>query len=188
MPLDEVGLAGRVHPDGDVRLPHGEVEVGVVQQQHHRHLGVEAEEAVQARRQPDVPEARRARHLEPPGRALAAFGEQRLRHRQLGEDLAHGPVQGLAGLGEDQAAGVPVEQRHLQRLLQRLDLARHGGLAEVQRLAGVREAAGVGDRVEHAQLVPVHPVARSLSRPASPRRRAVPTVASRAVLSRATLR
>jgi hypothetical protein len=69
VPLDQVGLAGRVHADGDVRFPHGEVEVGVVQQQDHRHLGVEGDEAVQARRQPSVAEARGARHLQPPRRA-----------------------------------------------------------------------------------------------------------------------
>jgi hypothetical protein len=50
---------------------------------------------------------------------------------------------------------VPVEQRDAQRLLERLDLARNGGLAEVQRFARVGEAAGLGHRVEDAQLVPV---------------------------------
>ncbi len=43
-----------------------------------------------------------------------------------------------------------------ERLLECRDLARDGGLAEVQRVAGMGEAAGLGDGVEDAQLVPVH--------------------------------
>src|SRR5262249_29026081 len=49
-----------------------------------------------------------------------------------------------------------VEQRDAEALLQRADLAAHRRLAQVQRLARMGEAAGLGDRVEDAQLVPVH--------------------------------
>ena len=51
----------------------------------------------------------------PLGRSLlsdsCAFG-----HRQLGEDLAHRAVEQLALLGEDQAAGMAVEQRDVAAL------------------------------------------------------------------------
>ena len=65
------------------------------------------------------------------------------------------------GRGQDQAARVPVEQRHLQRLLQRGNLAGDRGLAKVQRVAGMRETARLGHSVEHAQLIPVHPLCLS---------------------------
>jgi len=85
-----------------------------------------------------------------------ALREQGLGHRELGEHLPHRAVQALALFRQDQAAGVAVEQRDLQRLFQRRDLAGDRGLAEVQRLAGMGEAASLGDGVEHAQLIPVH--------------------------------
>ena len=53
-----------------------------------------------------------------------------------------------------------VEERDAQLALQRGDLAADGGLAHPQRLAGVREAAGLGRGVEDAELVPVHGVSR----------------------------
>ena len=47
------------------------------------------------------------------------------RRLQLHEDVMRGAEQQVALLGEDQAAGVAVEQRDRQLLLQRRDLARH---------------------------------------------------------------
>ena len=58
-----------------------------------------------------------------PGRLFLAFRQQRLGHGQLGEHLARGAVQQLALLGQDQPARVPVEQRHLQALLERAESA-----------------------------------------------------------------
>jgi len=78
------------------------------------------------------------------------------RRLELHEHVVGGAVEQLALLGEDQAAGVAVEQRNLKCLLERRNLPRDGGLAEVQRLAGMREAACLGHGVEDAQLVPVH--------------------------------
>ena len=154
--LHQVRLLRRVHADRHVRLPHRQVQIRVVEQQRHRHVGVGGQEPAEPRRQPVRPEPDRRGHLQPPGRLLLAFGQQRLRHRQLGEHVAHRAVEALALLGQDQAAGVAMEQRDLQVLLQRRDLSAHGGLAEVQRIARVGEAAGFRDSVEHPQLVPVH--------------------------------
>ena len=63
---------------------------------------------------------------------VLALGQQRLGHRQLGEHLARGAVQQLALLGQDQAAGVAVEQRHAEAFLERADLAADRRLAEVR--------------------------------------------------------
>jgi N-methylhydantoinase A len=59
-------------------------------------------------------------------------------------------------LGEDQAAGVAVEQRHRQLLFERADLAGDGRLRQSKLLAGMREAARFRRCVKHLQLVPVH--------------------------------
>ena len=88
----------------------------------HRHIGVGFEERVQPRRQPGRAEPDRGRDLQPSGRLFLAFRQQRLGHRQLGEHLADRAVQRFALLGQDQTARVTMEQRHLQRFLQRRDL------------------------------------------------------------------
>ncbi len=156
MALHQVRLLRRVHAYGDVGLTHREVEVGVVEQQGHRDVGIHLEEGLQPRGKPGRAETHRRRHLQPPGRLLLAFREQGLGHRELGEHLAHRAVQALALLRQNQAAGMAVEQRHLQRLLQRRDLAGYGGLAEVQRFARMGEAAGLGNGMEDPQLIPIH--------------------------------
>ena len=158
MPLHQVRLLRRMHADRHVSLTHGQIQVAVVEQQRHRDVRILLQEVAQPRCQPRRAEADRRRHLEPSGRLLLALRQQRLGHRQFGEHLAHRPVQALALLGQDQPARMPVEQRHLQVLLQRRDLARHGGLAQVQRVTGMGEASGFRDRVEHPKLIPIHPV------------------------------
>src|SRR5712691_9765157 len=51
---------------------------------------------------------------------------------------------------------MPVEKRHAEAFLERADLPADGGLAQVERFAGMGEAARLGDRVKHPQLVPIH--------------------------------
>ena len=58
--------------------------------------------------------------------------------------------QQLSLLGQDQAASMPVKQRHAEAFLERADLSADGGLAEVQRFAGMGEAARLGDGVKHS--------------------------------------
>src|SRR6185312_14229330 len=49
-----------------------------------------------------------------------------------------------------------VEERDAQALLERADLPADRRLAQIERLAGMREAAGIGNGVKHPELVPVH--------------------------------
>ncbi len=119
--------------------------------------GIALEELAQPGREPGGAEADRGGDLDAPGRLLLALGQQRLGHRQLGEHLADRAVQALALLGQDQAAGVAVEQRDLEVLLEGRDLARDRGLAEVQGFARMGEAARFRHRVKHPKLVPIHP-------------------------------
>src|SRR6185437_8302515 len=72
------------------------------------------------------------------------------------EDLARCAVEQIALLGEDQAARMTMEERHRKAFLERADLPADGGLAEVQRFAGMGEAARFRHSVENSELVPIH--------------------------------
>ena len=61
-------------------------------------------------------------------------------------------------LGQDQPAGVAMEQRNAEAFLERADLAADRGLAEVQRFPRMGEAACLGDGMKDPQLVPIHPI------------------------------
>ena len=126
--LDQVGLARRAS-DGDVGLAHGEVELAIVEHQVDLDLGIELDELPEPRRQPDRAEAEVAVTLSwPVGWSLLSASCASA--SELGEDLVRGAVEQLALLGQDQAAGVAVEQRHVEALLERADLAADRGLAE----------------------------------------------------------
>ena len=67
-----------------------------------------------------------------------------------------GAKQQVALLGQDEAAGMALKQRHRDFLLQRADLAGDRRLRQAELLAGMGEAARFGRRVKHLQLVPIH--------------------------------
>ncbi len=157
MALHEVGLARRRQADRDVGLAHREVELAVVDHHADLYVRVELEELANPRRQPARAEGDGGRDLERAFRAVLQLGEEALGHGELGEDLARRREQQLALLGQDEAAGMAMEQRHGEALLERADLPADRRLAEVQRLTRMGEAAGLGNRVENPQLVPVHP-------------------------------
>ena len=68
------------------------------------------------------PSADRRRDLEFAARALARLDEARARRLEPHAHVARGAEQQVALLGQDQAAGVAVEQRRLQFALERRDL------------------------------------------------------------------
>jgi hypothetical protein len=70
--------------------------------------------------------------------------------------IAGGVEQKLALFGQDQPARVAVKQRGVEVFLQRADLAADGGLAQMQRVARMGQAAGIRHRVKYPQLVPIH--------------------------------
>ncbi|SCM79246.1 hypothetical protein KL86PLE_90306 [uncultured Pleomorphomonas sp.] len=156
--LDQVGLGRLAQADGDVGLSHGEVELVVVEDELQLDVGVEVDELVDARGQPGGADADGGGDAQRAGRALAAVGQPALHVLELQEHVMGGAVEQFALLGEDQAAGVAVEQRHAEILLEGADLAADGGLAHVQAVAGVGEAPGVGGGVEYPELVPIHRV------------------------------
>ncbi|CPJ60674.1 Uncharacterised protein [Bordetella pertussis] len=79
-----------------------------------------------------------------------------------------GGQQRFAGLGQAKPARGPVEQRHAQALLQRLQLGGDGGLGQRQRFGGLGQIAQAGDGDEGADLVDLH--GRSLRRAGAPAR------------------
>jgi hypothetical protein len=145
---DEVGLRGLLHPDRDVGLAHRQVEHALLEHQVDVEIGVLLVELREARREPERAEgdgrgdAEMAEDLFLAVADPGGGGVEPLRHR------AGRVEQELALFGENQAARVAVEERGVEALLERADLAGDGGLAEVQRVAGMGQAARVGDRVE----------------------------------------
>ena len=179
--LDQVRLAWRRHANRYIGFSHRQIELGIIDYQADLDLGVEIEEFPDPRRQPGRAEGDRRLDLERPFGPVLRFGDHAFRHRQLGEHIARGAKQEFTLLGQDQPAGVAVEQRDTQAFLERADLPADGRLAEIQRLASMREAARLGHRVEYPQLVPVHPrFPWSTPRPA----RRSPAIPQRACLPR----
>src|SRR6202022_4459693 len=61
----------------------------------------------------------------------------------------------LAGRGRHEAVGQALEQARADLLLQRLHTARHGGMADAQRLGRRRQRALAGQGQENTEIVPV---------------------------------
>ena len=165
---DEVGLHRLAQAQRHVRLPHAEVEFLVRQQQLQLHLRIELDEFAEARREPVGAETEGRRDPEFAGRLLAAVDQPAAHRVELEDDVPHRAEQHFALFGEDQAARVAMEQRRAEVGFERADLPADRRLAQAQRFAGVGERAGVGGRLENAQLVPVHDVSPGPCRLRSP--------------------
>ena len=133
-----------------------EVEIVVRQQKLQLHFRVKLDEFAEPRREPVGAEPERGRDPEFAVRLLAAVDEAAADRVELQNHIAHRAEQHFALLGEDEAARVAVKKRRAEVLFQRADLAADRRLAQAERFAGVGERAGVGGRLENAQLVPVH--------------------------------
>ena len=83
-------------------------------------------------------------------RPVTRVGNLRLGHRELGRNLADRAIERLALFGQQQAAGMAVEQDRPEALLQRRDLAADRRLAELKSVAGAGEAAVLRDRLENS--------------------------------------
>ena len=94
-------------------------------------------------------QAHHAAHRVAEPRAAAIDGERGLLHRLgVGQQL-------LAGRCRHEAVGQALEQARADLLLQRLHAARHGGMADAQRLGRRGERALAGERQENPEIVPV---------------------------------
>ncbi len=154
--LDQVRLRRLAGADRDVGLAHRQIEFLVGHDQRNPDLRIERGEFAEPRDQPVDADAGRGGDLEVAARPLAAVGQFGARRLQLHEHVMRGAKQQVALFGQDQAAGMAVEQRDRKFLLQRADLARNRRLRQAELLAGMREAARFRRGVKHLQLVPIH--------------------------------
>jgi hypothetical protein len=154
--LDQVRLGRAAEPDRDIGLAHGKIELAVVEQHGDRDLGIELEELRDPGREPDRTEADCRRDPELARRLVLRIGKPGAGGGKLGEHVMRGAVENLALLGEDEAPGMAVEQRHLEVLLERADLTADCRLRQAEVMAGMGEAAGIGHRVKNSELVPIH--------------------------------
>ena len=143
---DQIGLGRFDQADRNIRFAHSQVEIAVGQKQADVDIRILLQKFAHARRQPARAQSGRGGDDQRPLRFLLALGNQGLGLVQPARHLADVAVQQFALLGEDQAAGVPVEQRRVERLLERADLPADGRLAQMQNLASMGEAAGIGNR------------------------------------------
>ena len=116
---------------------------------------MQVDELVHARRQPGRAEADGGGDPQRAGRLLGGFGQPRSGCIELEQHLVGGAEELVALLGEDETAGMAVEEGNAEILLQRAHLPAHRRLAHVEVLTGMGERPGLCGRVEDAQLVPV---------------------------------
>ena len=158
--LNEVGLHRAAQSYRHISLAHGQVQLAILEQKHDTDLRVELDEFGDARRQPDGTEADRGVNSQFPRRLVLGIHETGLRCGELGEDVVRRPIEHFALFGQNQAAGVAMKQRDADFLLESADLPAYRRLRQPELVAGMGEAAGVGDRVKDAQAVPVHGACR----------------------------
>ncbi len=108
-------------------------------------------------------------------RTFPAIPEPRLGHGQLVENFLCRTVENLPLFGENQAAGVAVKEGHFETFLQPANLPADRRLAEIERLAGMGEAARFGDHLKDTKLVPIH----DLPHPIRPDQAVAPAAVSR---------
>ena len=114
------------------------------------------QEFVNARRQPGGAEADGAGDPKLARRLLLGVHDGDLNGVEPFDHIVRRLRQQLSLLGQNEPAGVAVEQLHAEVLLQGGDLTAHRRLAQVQHFACVREAARLCHGVEDSQFVPVH--------------------------------
>jgi hypothetical protein len=128
-----------------------QVEHAVVGGDAHIDLGAGAAELAQARDQPQRAERHGGGQRDP--LPVGARREAVDRVLDLAQRGVHRSIQAVAFVGEDEAAALAHEQPHPQTLFQRLDLAAHRGLREVQLVGGAGEIQVPRGRLEALQQV-----------------------------------
>ena len=90
------------------------------------------------------------------GDRLVAAGKLRARGDHVGLHALGDRKKALAGRRQLAAGGEPAKQFCAERVLQRGDAARDGGVVELQPARRAEDLAGAGDREKDANVVPVH--------------------------------
>ena len=105
---------------------------------------------MQALGQPAGAKPDRGRHPQHAGRPVLGLRQPGLDRLELHQHVMRGAEQHLALLGQHEAAGMAMEQRHADIVLQRAHLARNRRLGQAQRLGGMGERPSLRCGVKHA--------------------------------------
>jgi hypothetical protein len=122
----------------------------------HFHAGITAPVAREEWRQQVLDHLRRGADPEYSGRPCLERARALGKGIGVGQQAAAAPEQVFALRGQLDAPADPVEQQHVELGFQRMDLTGQRRLAEIQASRRAREAAGVGNGREGAQLAEVH--------------------------------
>ena len=90
------------------------------------------------------------------GNGLVAAGKLGARGDHVGFHALGDGEEALAGRRQLAAGGEPAKQLCAERVFQRGDAARDGGVVELQPARRAEDLAGAGDGEEDADVVPVH--------------------------------
>lgn len=154
---DPLGDQGRVRqvsdPHRDVDPFLDEVHDTIEQENGRRHPRVLSEEAADDRRQGGSAEGHRRRDVEVAPRQGGFAHRLLLGSVEIGEDTPCAFEEALADVGDGQAARGAVEDARAEPLFQRGDGARHRRRRQAQPRSGLDEAARVGHRDEHLELM-----------------------------------
>ena len=154
-PLDQVGLLRLAQADRAVGLAHDQVELLVGEDQLQLDVRIEVEELLQALRQPPGAQPHRRGYAQYAGRPVLGLGELGTDILQLHQHVVRSAEQHFALFREHETAGMAMEERHADVLLERAHLARDGRLRQPERLGRMGERASLRRGVKHAQLVPI---------------------------------
>ena len=136
-------------------MAHVHVQLLVVEDQLDLHVGIERQEFLHLVGQPALAETHRRGDAQLAGRLVGVLGQLDLDAFQLHQNFMGGAIEDFALFGEDQAAGMAMEQLDADILLQRRDLAADGRLGKVQLVGRMGERSRFRRRMENAQFVPV---------------------------------
>ena len=118
-------------------------------------LRVEVEEFRDAVGEPDAADPDSRRDLEISGRPLICFVQSLARRLYAQADVLRGSEENITMLGQDQAAGVTMEERNVQIALEGADASADGGLVQVELFSGPGKASSFCHGKEEFDLVPI---------------------------------
>ncbi|MNE66428.1 hypothetical protein D3C80_1619810 [compost metagenome] len=105
--------------------------------------------------QPALAKAYGRRDAQLAARLVRRLAQLHLDAFKLHQHFMRGPVEDLALLGQDQAAGMAVKQLDADILFERAHLAADRRLREMELVCRMRERPSLGRRVKNAQFVPI---------------------------------
>jgi hypothetical protein len=124
-PLDQIRLSWAPQPDRHIRFPHGKVEFVVCKNQLNVHFGISVEKFGDALGKPNSANPDSRRDLEVASGSVAGFRETLARRLKPQMHIAGRSMEHITMFGQDEAAGMAMEEWNFQIALERADLTAH---------------------------------------------------------------